>query len=735
MPNAGLGEAGAPGGPEQGPFPPGHFPQSLLPRYGWDPSSEHHKEEDLNNLMEKLMMENLYGSPNSAMKCKAQEIADSDEELCYYYDNDGDYYEDDDEEKWDVSSKECDAKTDEDSVPGTFCGFRKSFLCKDTSPAPPPQSSLDYQLLDLKLPQRQRVTAEEAEKNAKELVAEEERVKRKAEKKRLKKKRQKDRKRQEKLEQKLKPKPEMKSNEPCLNDDAEEEGAVMSLRKGPLDSSPSQRDPSKASAPRRGEGVRVQVRSEHMSTEEEMEDELDLSSTFVCKAQRKVGVKPLTPRKEKAPRAEHKEPDRKPQQEVPRPGQDVSAVDPSTVLAGYGNEAAARGYFQEAVLFFTEAVKLNPREHRLFGNRSYCYERMQQYDKALSDAHVALSLLPGWPKGFFRKGKALLGLKRYAEAKSTFLELLRLDSSHADAAAQLEICQVQLTLENGFNSFIGERSLPMEPSLGAMESQLAGSGEQARSWSPGSSGCGEGDEDGESGFVTITNSRSRGKGPGQQELRASGREIPASTRHPVATAHQAREWYAVWVGNVTPRITQKLLRRCFEEFGPIHSVRMLPEKYCAFINYTKKEAAEAAYAALQGAEVEGTKFVLQLKHPDHATPAPGRAGPGSALWPVGRCFLQLLESRWWPFSAPSGAPSFENVDTRPDAGFWCLSPQCWTRGKSPPCCCSSPLCKSARGSLFGAACLQRPQDLSLSLLSRSQPLLGPYGVPALLLSG
>ncbi|CAM2113772.1 unnamed protein product [Caretta caretta] len=649
MPNAGLGEAGAPGGRSGGPFPPGHLPLSLLTSYGCDPSLQHHKEEDLNNFMEKLMMENLYGPPNSAMKCKAEEIADSDEELCYYYDNDGEYYEDE-EEKWDDFNKECDAKTDEDSLPGTFCGFRKSFLCKDTSPAPPPQKSMDYQLLDLKLPQRQQVTAEEAEKNAKELVAEEERVKRKAEKKRLKKKRQKDRKRQEKLEQELKPKPEMKLNEPCLNGDAEEEGAMTSLQRGTLDSSSSRRDPSEAPAPRRGEGARAQDRSADMSTEEETEDELDLSSTFVSKAQRKVGVKPLTPRKEKVPRAEHKEPDRKPQQEVPRPGQDGRGVDPSTVLAGYGNEAAKRSCFQEAVFFFTEAVKLNPREHRLFGNRSYCYERMQQYDKALRDAHVALSLLPGWPKGFFRKGKALMGLKRYAEAKSTFLELLQLDSSHADAATQLEVCQVQLILENGFSSFSGERSLLVEPSLGATESQPAGPGEQARSWSLGSSGYAVGDEDGESGFVTITSSRSRGKGPAQQGLRASSRETPASTRHPVATVHQAREWYAVWVGNVTPRITQKLLRSYFEAYGPIHSVRMLPEKYCAFINYTKKEAAEAAYAALQGAEVEGTKFVLQLKHPDHATPAPGRAGPGNGPRPVGREPVRVpptLECHFW----------------------------------------------------------------------------------------
>ncbi|XP_067389615.1 tetratricopeptide repeat protein 31 isoform X2 [Emydura macquarii macquarii] len=609
--------------------------------------------------MEQLIMENLYGARTSAMQCRAagmagQGLADSDEEFCYYYDNSGEY--DEEEEKWDDSSKECDAQAEEDSVPGTFCDIWKSFQCKDPSPAPPPHSSLGSKLLDLKLPQRQQVTAEEAERNAKELVAEEERVKKKAEKKRLKKKRQKDRKRQEKLGQESKLKPEMRSNEPCLNGDTEEEeegveGARTSSGKGLLDSSPAQRDPSEDPASRRAEGARAQGRNADVNAEEEMEDELDLSSTFVSKAQRKVGAKPLPPRKEKAPRAEDKEPGRRPQQEVPRPGQDVSGVDPSAVLAGYGNEAAERGCFQEAVLFFTEAVKLNPREHRLFGNRSYCYERMRQYGKALSDAHVALSLRPGWPKGLFRKGKALLGLQRYAEARSTFLQLLQLDSSHADAAGQLEVCQVQLMLqENGVSSVASESSVPAGLLLGAPEPQPAGSGEQARSWSPGSRGCSEGDEDGEWGFVTITNSRSRGKGSAQQELRASGRQTPASSRHPVATPHQARAWYAVWVGNVTPRITQTLLRSCFEAFGPIHSVRMLPEKYCAFINYTRKEAAEAAYAALQGAEVEGTKFVLQLKHPDHATPAPGRAAPSNAQRPVVREPVRVpptLECHFW----------------------------------------------------------------------------------------
>lgn len=66
-------------------------------------------------------------------------------------------------------------------------------------------------------------------------------------------------------------------------------------------------------------------------------------------------------------------------------------------------------------------------------------------------------------------------------------------------------------------------------------------------------------------------------------------------------------------------------------FGPIDSIRRLPRKFCAFINYTCREAAEAAYAALQGAEVEGCKLVLQLKHPAHATAPPSKAAPGNCL--------------------------------------------------------------------------------------------------------
>ncbi|XP_032917088.1 tetratricopeptide repeat protein 31 [Catharus ustulatus] len=69
------------------------------------------------------------------------------------------------------------------------------------------------------------------------------------------------------------------------------------------------------------------------------------------------------------------------------------------------------GQHNEAVWAFTVALEMNPREHRLLGNRSYCLEKLGRYEEALADAEAALALQPGWPKGSFRKGKALRGLQ------------------------------------------------------------------------------------------------------------------------------------------------------------------------------------------------------------------------------------------------------------------------------------------------------------------------------------
>ncbi|GFR71074.1 tetratricopeptide repeat protein 31 [Elysia marginata] len=72
---------------------------------------------------------------------------------------------------------------------------------------------------------------------------------------------------------------------------------------------------------------------------------------------------------------------------------------------------------------------------------------------------------------------------------------------------------------------------------------------------------------------------------------------------------------ALWVGNVLPSVTEKRLNQLFSKFGQVTSVRPLPEKYCAFINFKTKEAAGRAMHQLQGTEVDGQK--LLIKFPDN----------------------------------------------------------------------------------------------------------------------
>ncbi|XP_005385556.1 PREDICTED: tetratricopeptide repeat protein 31 isoform X2 [Chinchilla lanigera] len=317
---------------------------------------------------------------------------------------------------------------------GTYCGLRKSFLCplRRSEPCPPspsatpPLSSVSDSLLQVAMPQKLLVTEEEANRLAEELVAEEARMKQKAEKKRSKKKRQKERKRQERLEQ------------------------ASGEAKATVTPEEAESPPASPGSPAQG-----QCGAE--------EDLLDLSSSFVSLALRKVGDWLPSAHRGKGPSQEPQVKDQGPQEKMSqkernspreeRPGQHpkaqaspgllAAASQQSQELAELGTSFAQNGFYHEAVVLFTQALKLNPQDHRLFGNRSFCHERLGQPVWALADAQVALTLQPGWPRGLFRLGKALMGLQRFEEAAAVFQETLR-RGYQPDAAWELHSCFLQL---------------------------------------------------------------------------------------------------------------------------------------------------------------------------------------------------------------------------------------------------------------------------------------------------
>ncbi|KAG1674077.1 Tetratricopeptide repeat protein 31 [Nymphon striatum] len=266
----------------------------------------------------------------------------------------------------------------------------------------------------------------------------------------------------------------------------------------------------------------------------------------------------------------------------------------SRQLAIRGNEMANVGQYAAAICLFSEAIKLDPRDFRFFGNRSYCFDRLSQFDKALRDAETAISLCTTWPKGYFRKGRALSGLKLYSEAEQAFEQVLKLDKNCDDAVQELlKVRTFQLT-DMGFQRHQAESSIRQFGTVqSALDSLLAGV--VAESSIPDETYLSDGEEynsDDEDFRLHIP----------KPQISADDKMNP---RNPEGLT-------SLWVGNVAPEVTEKMLVTMFTKFGTVTSVRLLSEKHCSFVNFKEKLSAGKAMESLQGKDCFGEKLLVRF---------------------------------------------------------------------------------------------------------------------------
>lgn len=284
-------------------------------------------------------------------------------------------------------------------------------------------------------------------------------------------------------------------------------------------------------------------------------------------------------------------------------------------LAAVGNRLAATGQYEMAVKYFTDAIKYNPRETRLFGNRSLCFERMHQYENALSDAEVALTMEPNWTKGLFRKGKALCGLKKYYEASLVYKDVLKLDSLSKEAMQELKRAQTLHLMEMGFTwaqscdalkthgtleeaieaLFCGRRSLA---------SGGTGAGVDSPIWGPMQEGGSA-----ETEWTVQQTSRPRTQHAKESSSQNQPTPVPKSSTKP--------QVFSVWVGSMAPTITYTILHEVFSRAGTVCSIKMLLEHKCAFVNYAKKKESDRAIQCINGMVVEGVPLLVRYPSRNH----------------------------------------------------------------------------------------------------------------------
>lgn len=72
-----------------------------------------------------------------------------------------------------------------------------------------------------------------------------------------------------------------------------------------------------------------------------------------------------------------------------------------------GNELFKKGDYSAAVKHYTEAIKRNPDDPKLYSNRAACYTKLAAFDLGLKDCETCIKLDDKFIKGYIRKGKIL----------------------------------------------------------------------------------------------------------------------------------------------------------------------------------------------------------------------------------------------------------------------------------------------------------------------------------------
>ncbi|XP_059485534.1 stress-induced-phosphoprotein 1 [Neocloeon triangulifer] len=106
-----------------------------------------------------------------------------------------------------------------------------------------------------------------------------------------------------------------------------------------------------------------------------------------------------------------------------------------------GNAALADEKFTDAIDFYTRAIELDPSNHVLYSNRSAAHAKAGQHFQALEDAQKTVSLKPDWPKGYSRKGSALVYVNRFDDAIEAYEEGLKLDPNNKQLQEGLEVAK------------------------------------------------------------------------------------------------------------------------------------------------------------------------------------------------------------------------------------------------------------------------------------------------------
>merc|ERR1711872_1146742 len=114
-----------------------------------------------------------------------------------------------------------------------------------------------------------------------------------------------------------------------------------------------------------------------------------------------------------------------------------------------GNECFKSGDWANAVKFYTEAIKRNPKDAKIYSNRAACYTKLNAFDLTIKDCDTSISMDPTFVKAYLRKANVLKAMGQAKNAMEVYSKAMELDPNSDEAKNGYRDCAIRMQSGGG----------------------------------------------------------------------------------------------------------------------------------------------------------------------------------------------------------------------------------------------------------------------------------------------